>query len=103
MIDADGALFVNDCSRSSIYRVLADGSTERFVLSGLLRCPNGLAMDDAGNLYVANFGNSAIVQVTPDAEVDILALLPGSNNSHLVFHDGILYAASAAVKTRFSR
>ena len=34
-------------------------------VSGLNR-PNGLAFDNSGNLYCANFGNNTIVKITSD-------------------------------------
>ena len=40
------------------------GAVSTFVSSGL-NGPVGLAFDAAGNLYVANYGNSTISKVTP--------------------------------------
>ncbi len=70
--------------------VTPEGDSERFVWSGLLTCPNGIVFDDHGNLYVANFGNGGVIKITPDKQVSEIAALPGSNNGHLVHHDGFL-------------
>jgi sugar lactone lactonase YvrE len=90
-IDADDTLWVANCGTGSIQKVTSDGVSTRFVEHELLQCPNGITIDDAHNLYVANFNNGDVVKVTPDAEVSVLATLPGGNNGHLVHHEGALY------------
>ncbi len=46
----------------------ADGSAS----SALFRAPSGLALDTAGNLYVADTGNSAIRMITPGGTVSTI-------------------------------
>ena len=63
----------------------------RFLDSNLLKCPNGITMDNDGNLYTANFYNGDVIRITPEAEASRLATLPGNNNGHLVHSNGALY------------
>lgn len=90
----DGSFLVANCGSGSIQRVLPDGSTERFVESSLLACPNGITLDGDGNVYVANFMNGNVVKITPEAEASVLAEIPGNNNGHLFFHDGALWVVA---------
>lgn len=93
-IDDDGIFYVANCNSESIARITADGETEIFVESPILRCANGITLDGEGNIYVANFFNGNIIHITPDGETDVLATLPGGNNGHVVYRDGLLYAVA---------
>ena len=44
----------------------------------ILSCPNGLALADDGNLYVANFGDSRVVRVSLEGDTSELVRLPGA-------------------------
>jgi sugar lactone lactonase YvrE len=57
----------------------------------LLACPNGITVDDEGIFYVANFMNGNVVKITAEGQASVLATIPGDNNGHLTFHDGMLY------------
>ncbi len=84
----DGVLFISDQLSGEIIQINSDGETTVFV-SGLDH-PQGLALDDEGNLYVVvgisaeaqstagltSTGN-AVLQVTPSGDVHRLAELPG--------------------------
>ncbi len=94
-LDSEGNVFVCNCGGGgSIQKVDANRVSTTFVRSPLFDCPNGLTSDENDNLYVANFGNSNILKITPSGEVSILASLPGTNNSHLVYSNGVIYALS---------
>ena len=49
-----------------ISKTTPDGMTTTFVSSPLMNCPNGLTIDDDGNLYTANFDDGRVVKITPD-------------------------------------
>ncbi|MEL6308341.1 MAG: hypothetical protein AAFQ52_09370, partial [Chloroflexota bacterium] len=102
VINDEGILYVNTCNDSSIARITPDGEVTLFARSRFLSCPNGLTQDENGNLYVANFRGSSIAQVTPDGEVSRIAQLPGSNGSHALYHNGILYAVSRGTHQVFT-
>lgn len=89
--DADGNLYACNCGFGTISKYEPDGTSSRFVVNALLKCPNGLTIDEQGNLYAANFNNGDVIKITPDGSPEVLATLPGDNNAHLVYHDGVIY------------
>lgn len=94
VMDAEGDLVVANCGSNSLQRIDPAGTSERFIESPLLACPNGITIDEAGVLYVANFANGNVVRVSPSGDADLLATIPGGNNGHLIYHDGLLYVVA---------
>lgn len=84
-IDAHGAMYVADAGGSNrIRRIASDGvvstlagGREGFAdgigAAAMFHTPSGLALDKAGNLFVADTGNHAIRKVTPQGAVTTLA------------------------------
>ncbi len=73
----DGAaLYVVESFAQRVVRlpILADGrpGPAEVVVSGLERVPDGLAFDQAGNLYVSCYEPSRVYRVSPDGRVEIL-------------------------------
>lgn len=91
LVKTKDALFVANCGNGTIQKVDSEGKSTVFAKSELLKCPNGLEMDDQGNLYTANFSSADIVKIDPSGNVSVLASLPGNNNGHLVFRNGLFY------------
>ena len=88
-IDKSGNLYVADTANDTIRKIAADGTVSTLAgmpgISGyedgagataLLNHPTGLALDSAGNLYVADTGNETIRVITPPGVVSTLAGLP---------------------------
>ena len=78
--------------------VLAGKATQSGLVDGVgsdarFNMPWGLAIDDAGNLYVADFSNSAIRKVSPAGSVTTLAKLQGRCRGVAVDKSGFVYAA----------
>jgi secreted PhoX family phosphatase len=109
--DAAGNLYVAEFEVHDIWKIAPDGSdsslpttsvfagepgvfgsTDGTGRSARLRNPQGLAIDGAGNLYVADTGNQTIRKITPDGVVTTLAGLAGSGG----------YADGAGSTARFS-
>ena len=75
--DAQGNFYVSDQFNHVIRKITAAGVVSTFCGSGVLGhadgaanaaqfySPNGLAIDAAGNIYVADEGNNLIVKITP--------------------------------------
>ncbi len=93
-IDADDTLYVANCFLGFVQRVTIDGESTRFAESPLFNCPNGIALDEVGNLYVANFSGGHVSKITPEGEVSDFASIPGGNNGHIVYRDGVLYVVA---------
>lgn len=83
-VDAKGNIYLTEWSHSKIRKISADGNVS--VLAGStagyadgvgtaakFNGPRGLAVDAAGNVYVADTGNNKIRKITPDGNVTTLA------------------------------
>ncbi|MGE0041261.1 MAG: hypothetical protein AB7H88_09440 [Vicinamibacterales bacterium] len=91
---ADGDFYVANCGGNSVVHVTPDGTSSVFSDDPLLKCPNGIAQGSDGAFYVSNFYNGDVVRVAEDgADARLLVTVPGDNNGHLVFGNGVLYVA----------
>src|SRR5438046_4122882 len=64
-----GDVYVANCGDSSIARIATDGTVSSFAKSDLFKCPNGIAFDGEGNLYVVNFRDNKLLKVDPKGVV----------------------------------
>lgn len=100
-VDAAGNVYNTNCQTPGrISKTTPARVTTTLVQSSLLNCPNGLTLDDAGNLYTANFSDGRIVKITPGGTPSVLVTLPagsgfaGPGNGHLTFANGRLYVCN---------
>lgn len=88
----DGRLLVADAGPNAIFEVLPDGSVVDFARHRFFHEPQGLALDDAGNVYVSNFVNGRLQRISPAGEVEELHQFDDALNG-LLYLDGAVYIA----------
>ncbi|MFF3172616.1 RICIN domain-containing protein [Streptomyces sp. NPDC057900] len=86
-VDGDGVLYIAENSAHRVRKVAADGKISTVAGNGSgtfggdggpaasaqLRSPYGVAVDGAGNLYIADRGNHRIRKVTADGNISTIA------------------------------
>lgn len=84
-VDAAGNLYVADYGNNLIRKITTAGMVTTFAGNGTIGAnngpgaaasfsgPSGVAVDNAGNVYVADAGNNLIRKITPDGTVSTLA------------------------------
>ena len=86
--DKDGSIFISDSGANIVYKLTPDGRLGRYAgqlfvsdntgdggtaLNATLRFPAGLAIDAAGNLYIADRDSHVIRRVTPAGGISTFA------------------------------
>jgi gluconolactonase len=93
----DGSVACASITEASVFVIGPDGAQRRIVTGG---GPNGLALDESGNIYVAQNGGifggregaqAGIQIITPDGTVDYLLTLTGAPNDLCFGPDGRLW------------
>jgi gluconolactonase len=72
VIGKDGRLYFVEMEASCVSRLADDGTVERWVHTGEGGAPNGLAVDGAGNILVAEAGHRCILSISPDGTATTL-------------------------------
>jgi len=93
-VDSAGDLYVADAGNAVIRKIATDGTVSTFAgsagatgsadgtgASARFNQPSGIAVDGAGNLYVADTFNQTIRKITPTGAVTTLAGLAGISGS----------------------
>lgn len=108
--DAAGNVYVADKGNNAIRKITPEGVVTTFAgsttkgyvndtgTSALFDRPSGIALDAAGNVYVADFGNNAIRKITPAGVVTTYAGdqgsdLVGAPTALAIDKDGTLFIA----------
>jgi len=87
-------VYVANCRSNSIAKIAADSSLSTFAKSDLLNCPNGMAFDGQGNLYVVNFRNNKMLKIDPKGVVKPFATVSEKGLGHLCFKQDRFYVAA---------
>jgi sugar lactone lactonase YvrE len=93
-VDGAGNVYVADTGNTTIRKITpagvvttlagfagSAGSTDGTGSAARFRSPEGVAMDNTGNVYVADTGNETIRKITPSGVVSTLGGLAGSQGS----------------------
>jgi len=92
----DGTAYVADTQPGQlIYKVTPDGSSSVFAEGGPLALPNGVAMDNDGNIVVVNIGTNAVISYNPAGDiVRTEYAAEAGNDGVVVTADGTKYVSS---------
>jgi len=95
-VATDGTAYIsNSRDPELIYRVDPLGEVSVFAQGGPLSVPNGVAMDNDGNIVVVNINNNAVITYNPDGDViNTEYSAEGGNDGVVVTEDGTKYVSS---------
>ncbi|HMB74569.1 MAG TPA: SMP-30/gluconolactonase/LRE family protein [Gammaproteobacteria bacterium] len=92
----DGTMYISDTNPGElIYKVTPDGQSSVFAEGEPLALPNGVAMDNDGNIVVVNIGTNAVISYNPAGEiVRTEYAAEAGNDGVVVTPDGTKYVSS---------
>ncbi len=92
----DGTVYAsNTRSPESIYKITASGDVSVFADGAPLAAPNGVAIDQEGNVVVVNVGDNAVITYNLAGEViKTEYAVEGGNDGVVVLEDGTKYVSS---------
>jgi hypothetical protein len=95
-VAADGTAYIsNSRAPESILKVSIDGTTTVLVEGAPLAAPNGVAIDNDGNIVVVNIGNNTVLTFSPGGELLLTEnAVEGGNDGVVVTEDGTKYVSS---------
>lgn len=80
---ANGDVIVANSRGEFIARIPEDGGAAEVVLRDeRLKQPNGVTIDLAGNIYIADLDSGTVFKWTPEGDLLEFVELPGDGNSH---------------------
>ena len=111
-IDNQGRLYIADSANNRIRRVAADGTIDTVVGNGnaalfgdggaaraaALHGPRGVALDSAGNLYIADTLNHCVRMVDTNSQITTAVPSLDAPRAVAVGADGTLYVADAGIR-----
>lgn len=103
-VAADGTIYATqtggggqnpDATTWQVWKITRDGTASMFVQGAPLRQPNGVALDNQGNIVVVNIGNDDVLTFSPDGKLirTEKAAQPG-NDGLVIMKDGTKYVSS---------
>jgi len=103
-VAADGTIYgtqtrvpgpTSDPSHSKVFKITAQGAVSELIVGAPLREPNGIALDNDGNLVVVNIANNEVLTFSIDGKLlkTEHAVQPG-NDGLVILKDGTKYVSS---------
>lgn len=95
-VASDGTIYASNTGNPQrIYKVTPNGTSSVFLDGEPLLQPNGVAIDQNGNIVVVNIGNNAVLTFDPRGElVRTENAAEGGNDGVVVLPDGTKYVSS---------
>lgn len=95
-VAGDGTAYAsNSRDPKRIYKVTADGQSSIFFEGAPLATPNGVAIDNDGNVVVVNIGDNAVMTFNPAGElIKTEHAAEGGNDGVVILADGTKYVSS---------
>ena len=91
----DGTAYVSDSPAGLIYKVMPNGSSSVLTEGEPLATPNGVAMDNDGNIVVVNINSNAVITYNSDGDiVRTEYAAEAGNDGVVVIADGTKYISS---------
>lgn len=92
----DGTIYASQTSNPErIYRIHPDGSYEVFLEGSPLALPNGVAIDNDGNIVIVNIGSEDVLTFSPNGELlNNEKAVQGGNDGIEIMADGTKYVSS---------
>ena len=91
VVDVQDNIYVCNCGGNSIQFLTPNGESSQYVSGSIFNCPNGLTIDDDGNLYAANFNDGNIIKISTDRTASVFATIPGGQNGHITRIGNVLF------------
>ncbi|MQA91924.1 MAG: gluconolaconase [Gemmatimonas sp.] len=94
-IAEDGTIYATDTGASRLYEVSPDGSWRVLLDGAPLNLPNGVAMDNDGNIVIVNIGDAEVITLSPTgATLATEQAVQAGNDGLVILEDGTKYVSS---------
>lgn len=92
----DGTAYVSDTRPGElVYKVTPDGESSVFAKGAPLTLPNGVALDNEGNVVVVNMGSTDVLTYSPDGDlIKTEQAAESGSDGVVVLPDGTKYVSS---------
>ena len=92
----DGTIYVSNTRKPEcIYKVTADGAVSTFVEGKPLAAPNGIAIDNVGNIMSVNIDDTAVLTFNPQGKlIRTENTVESGNDGIVILKDGTKYVSS---------
>jgi DNA-binding beta-propeller fold protein YncE len=95
-VSADGTVYAtNTRDPQRVFRISADGTSSILIEGAPLNSPNGIAVDNDGNIVVVNIGDNAVLTFNTDGELlNTERAFEAGNDGLVIVEDGTKYVSS---------